>query len=272
MLYAYIVASAAITLFSGVTTASGSIWKTPLMLIGCFVGFVIVHAAVFFLAILAVNPKKKVPKAQTKFLRAVIKYTLPAALTLARVTVHITGLEKVPEGERFLLVCNHIHNIDPAIIIYALPDAELSFVGKKEIEVTMPFVYKAFKGLNCILIDRENNREGAKAIIEACRLIKEDVSSIGIFPEGYTSLDGNLQPFRNGALKIATKTGSKIVVCSLVGTKEAIKNIILHRSHIYLDIIDVIDTADNTNTNELGDKIHAEMLENINNRKSNKGE
>ena len=260
MLYFYIVASAVITLFSGVTTVSGSIWKTPLCLIGCFIGFIAVHAAVFFISTFLC-------KKGSKFYRLIINHTLPIIIKLLRVDVHITGTEKVPKGERFLLVSNHIHNIDPAIIIYALPEAELSFIGKKEIEKLMPFVFRAFNLLGGIPIDRENNREGVKAIINACKLIKDDVASVGIFPEGYTSLDGNLQPFRNGALKIATKTGSKIIVCTLVGTKEAIDRIFLHRTHIYFDVLDVIDTADNPHTNELGDEIHAMMAENIDKRK-----
>lgn len=260
MLYLYIIASAVITLFSGVTTASGSIWKTPLCLVLCFLGFIALHAAVFF-----VTPY--VCKKNSRFFRFLVNNTLPIVIKLLRVDVHITGTEKVPEGERFLLVSNHIHNIDPAIILYALPNAELSFIGKKEIKELMPFVYRVFCALGCISIDRENNREGAKAIINACKIIKEDVGSVGIFPEGYTSLDGNLQPFRNGALKIATKTGSKIVVCTLVGTKEAIKRIFLHRTHIYFDVLGVVDTAENIHTNELGDKIHEMMAVNIDKRK-----
>ncbi len=260
MLYFYIVASAVITLFSGVTTVSGSLWKTPLLLIGCFIGFIALHAAVFFVS-------TYLCKQGSKFYRLVIKHTLPIVIKLLRVEVHINGADKVPEDERFLLVCNHIHNIDPAIIMYALPEAQLSFIGKKEIKELMPFVYRAFSNLGGISIDRENNREGAKAIISACKLIKDDKASVGIFPEGYTSLDGNLQPFRNGALKIATKTGSKIVVCTLLGTKEAIKRIFLHRTHIYFDVLDVIDTADNTHTNELGDTIHEMMEKSINKRR-----
>lgn len=261
MLYFYIVASAVITLFSGVTTQDGSLYKTPLLLIGCFIGFIALHAIVFFAS-------TYICKNGSKFYRRVVKHTLPIIIKLLRVDVHINGEDKVPEGERFLLVCNHIHNIDPAIILYALPDAELSFIGKKEIKELMPMVFRIFSNLGGIPIDRENNREGAKAIIKACNLIKNDEASVGIFPEGYTSLDGNLQSIRNGALKIATKTGSKIVVCTLVGTKEAIDRIFIRRNHIYFDILEVIDTVDNTHTNELGDRVHALMAESIEKRRN----
>lgn len=261
MLYFYIVGSAVITLFSGVTTAPGSLYKTPLTLIGCFIGFLALHAIVFFAS-------TYICKNGSKFYRWVINVTLPLIIKLLRVEVHISGAEKVPKGERFLIVCNHIHNIDPAIIMYALPDAELCFIGKKEIEELMPFVFKVFTNLDGIPIDRENNREGAKSIIKACNLIKNDKASVGIFPEGYTSLDGNLQSIRNGALKIATKTGSKIVVCTLQGTKEAIDRIFIHRNHIYFDILEVIDTVDNTHTNELGERVHSLMAENIDKRRN----
>lgn len=261
MLYFYIVASAVLTLFSGVTTQHGSLYKTPLTLIAIFIGFIALHAIVFFAS-------TYICKTGSKFYRGVIKHTLPIIIKLLRVEVHITGEDKVPKGERFLLVCNHIHNIDPAIIMYALPEAELCFIGKKEIEELMPLVFKVFSNLGGIPIDRENNREGAKAIIKACNLIKNDEASVGIFPEGYTSMDGNLQSIRNGALKIATKTGSKIVVCTLKGTKEAIDRIFIRRNHIYFDILEVIDTVDNTHTNELGDRVHVLMAENIEKRRN----
>ncbi len=270
MVYFYIVASAVITLLLDIPF---DIFKNPngwfivpLILLGVFVAFVLLHCAVFALCIQTVSLKK--PPRDTAFFRGLVKSFLHLAFKLAGITVHTTGLEKVPLNERFLLVCNHIHEIDPAVILHELPDEKLAFVAKKEVSDLFPFVFKALYKMNGLPIDRENNREAAKTIINATKLIKEDKNSVAIFPEGYVSLSGELLPIRNGALKIATKTQSKIVVCTLVGTKEIVKNMFRRRHDVYFDIIEVIDTKDNTHTAELGDMVHSLMLEAINSRKT----
>ena len=115
-------------------------------------------------------------------------------------------------------------------------------------------------------IDRENNREAAKTIISATKRIKEKTNSVAVFPEGYVSVSGELLPIRNGALKIATKTQSKIVVCTLWGTKSIPKNMLRRKTDVYFEVLEVIDTADNAHTNELGDQISEIMLKSLKQR------
>ena len=97
--------------------------------------------------------------------------------------------------------------------------------------------------------------------------IKEEKNSVAIFPEGYVSLSGDLLPFRNGAFKIATKSGTKIVVCTLCGTKEIVKKMFRRRHDVYFDVLAVIDAKDIKHTAELGEEIHKLMLDNILKRK-----
>ncbi|MBQ6885588.1 MAG: 1-acyl-sn-glycerol-3-phosphate acyltransferase [Clostridia bacterium] len=240
-------------------------WLVPVLLISSFVVLVILHISVFAISILTVNLNK--PPQDTDFFRLMVNGFLQMALPLLRVKVHMTGLEKIPQDEPFLLVSNHIHDLDPAIIYYAVPNARLAFIGKKEVRDLFPFIYKALHKLSGLPIDRENNREAAKTIISAARLIKEKTNSVAVFPEGYVSLSGELLPIRNGALKIATKSQAKIVVCTLWGTKDIPKNLLKRKTDIYFDVLEVIDTADNTHTVEIGDKIHELMQKSISIRK-----
>lgn len=240
-------------------------WLVPVVLIAIFVALIILHIAVFAISILAVNLDK--PPHDTDFFRLMVKEFLQMALPILRVKVHMTGLEKIPQDEPFLLVSNHIHDLDPAIIYYAVPDARLAFIGKKEVRDLFPFVYKALHKLSGLPIDRENNREAAKTIISAARLIKDKTNSVAVFPEGYVSQSGELLPIRNGALKIATKSQSKIVVCTLWGTKDVPKNLMKRKTDIYFDVLQVIDTIDNTHTVEIGDEIHRLMQESLSKHK-----
>ena len=231
-----------------------SLWLVPILLVGIFIALIVLHIVVFALSILAVNLNK--PPRDTNFFRLLVKGFLQMALPVLRVKVHITGTEKIPTDEPFLLVCNHIHDLDPAIIYYAVPDSRLAFIGKKEVRDLFPFIYKALHKLSGLPIDRENNREAAKTIINAARLIKDKTNSVAVFPEGYVSKSGQLQPIRNGALKIATKSQSKIVVCTLWGTKAIPKNLLRRKTDIYFDVLAVIDTTGITQTAEIGEQVY----------------
>lgn len=270
MLKIYAVMAAVITLLLDIPLEifkqPYSWWVVPVVIVASFVALIILHIAIFALCIVTVNLNK--PSRDSNFFRLLVKGFLQMALPLLRVKVHITGTEKIPTDQPFLLVSNHIHDLDPAIIYYAVPDSRLAFIAKREVRELFPFVYKALHKLSGLPIDRENNREAAKTIINATKLIKEKNNSVVVFPEGYVSLSGELLPIRNGALKIATKTQSKIVVCSLWGTKDIPKNLLRRKTDVYFDVLGVIDTADNTHTVELGEQIHNLMQESLDKYKS----
>lgn len=272
MLYVYIVAAAAavplLNNFLPILRQSYSIWLVPVMFLGILLSLVIIHLLIFVIAGYFVNTKKPIKKASA-FYRSLVKLTVPMLFTFARVKVQSTGLDKTQGIFPCMLVCNHLNNIDPAVILKELPDLKLGFIGKKEIYTDMPFVARYMHSLHCLPIDRENNREAVKTILEAVKLIKDETVSIGIFPEGYISLNGELKDFRNGAFKIATKAKCPIVVCTLLGTPEAVKNIFRKRSTVYFDVLEVIsvEEVEKMTTAELSERVHNEMSENIEKRR-----
>ena len=265
MLQIYALAAAVITLLLDIPfdifRQPNSFWLVPLILLGTFAALIILHIALLALSILFVNLNK--PPRDTNFFRALVKGFFQFALPLLRIKVHTTGLEKIPDDEPFLLVCNHIHDLDPAVIYYAVPDARLAFIAKKEVRQNLPFIYKALHKLSGLSIDRENNREAAKTIINATHLIKNKTNSVAVFPEGYVSKSGELLPIRNGSLKIATKAQCEIVVCTIWGTKDIPKNLFRRKTDIYFDVLDVIGTEGNPHTAELGEEIHTLMENSI---------
>lgn len=268
MLYVYIVAAAAcvplLDRFFPVLRQSYSKWLVPAIFVGVLLALIIIHIAVFAASALFVNMKKPAGE-KVPVYRWLVRLTLPMLFSLLRVEVKSTGTEKAAGTYPALLVCNHIHDIDPAVILKELPELKLGFIGKKEIYKELPFVARFMHKLNCLPIDRENNREGVKTVIEAIRLIENKTVSIGVFPEGYTSLDGELHEFRNGAFKIATKSECPIVVCTVLGTREAVKNLFRRRNRIYFDVLEVIPAEEvkRLTTAELSERIHKEMQENI---------
>lgn len=269
MYYAYVVLSAVIVLvlnnFFEIFKQSYSWWLVPLMLVGFFLVFMVIHFAVFVCMILFTNTEKE-PRENTKFFRYMAKTILPIIAAVARVKIVSRGEEKLPKNTEMLFVCNHQHNFDPAVMLMVFPDARIGFIGKKEIYKEMRFIGKAMHNLNSFPIDRENDREAAKTIIKAIKTIKNGVASIALFPEGYTNYnDDTLLPFRNGSFKIALKTQVPIAVCAINNTKSITKNAFRRKTKIEFRLLDVIypEQYEGMNTNELGDKIHKIMQEGV---------
>ncbi|MBO4467700.1 MAG: 1-acyl-sn-glycerol-3-phosphate acyltransferase [Clostridia bacterium] len=272
MLYLYFFLSVAILFvtdrLSPVFSSPHGWWLTPVILIGLMLGFIIIHLLILVISIAVVDLDKDSEKGNGYY-RKLVNCSLPLLFKICRVKVHVTGEEIIPENERILLVSNHINDIDPAIFIEEFPGLELGFIAKKEIYTELRFVAKMMKKLYCIPIDRENNREAIKAIIKAVDYIKNDKASIGIFPEGYTSLDGELHDFRNGAFKIATKAKVPIVVCTIVGSDKCFANLIKRRTDVYVDVVKVLssDEVSSMHTDAIGEIVHKAMEESLKNRK-----
>jgi 1-acyl-sn-glycerol-3-phosphate acyltransferase len=71
------------------------------------------------------------------------------------------------------------------------------------------------RNINCVFIDRDNIKDGLKAILASIDLVKRGIS-ICIFPEGTRNrTDKDILPFKEGSLKIASKSGCPIVPVSI---------------------------------------------------------
>ena len=263
MFYVYLVASAALIPildnFFEILRHSYSWWLVPLLFVGFFGGLVIIHILITVVWILTIRTDR--PVKQRPMFRRWINLTVPLLMKLVRVSVNASGTEKVPEKGRMLFVCNHQHDLDPVMMLSVFPDYDIGFIGKKEIYKTMPIIGKAMHGLCGLPIDRENNREAAKTVIEAVHILKEDKASIGLFPEGYTSKSCELLPLRNGSLKIACKAKVPIVVCVLNNTRSIPKRMFIHHTEIEFRVLSVItpEEYEGMNTADLGDIIHSQM-------------
>ncbi len=268
MVYVYLVISVALIPildnFCSILRESYSWWLVPVLLIGFFLAFCILHLLWLILSFAFVSLDSDKEKG-AKYYRFVLKHSLPLILALARVKINVTGkdLDEVPADRRMLFVCNHQHDFDPIIIWSVFPENEIGFIGKKEIYKTMPFIARVMHKLYGLPIDRENNREAAKTIIQAIGHIKEDKASVAVFPEGYTSLECELLPFRNGAFKIALKPKVPIVVCTLNGTREIPKRMVWRGCTVDFKVVDIIYPEDyeGMDTTIIGDKIHEQMQE-----------
>lgn len=268
MLYVYsvlsIISSFSILYFTGYLKTWHLLWRVPLIAVGCFLALVLLFLLVVYISTLFVDMRKKQDKPSSYF-RFLLNQFSVVTLTFAGVHVHTSGLDKVPRGSRFMLVCNHRFFIDPLIFYYAMPWADLAFIAKKE-AFKIPIVSQVMHEVLCLPIDRDNDREALKTILKAIELLKQNKASIAVFPEGGTNRTGEmLLPFRNGAFKIAQKAQVPIVVCALTNSGAIKKNMFRRRTDVYLDVIDVLQPDDfcAEKTPEIGEQTRKIMASGI---------
>lgn len=242
----------------------GWLWLLPL---GFAVGFLLVALCVFLIlgiSCLLVDTGKK-QENDSPYYRWLLETIADIVIWILRMRVHSRGLEKMPKNGRFLLVCNHINDLDPVLLFSVFKKKQLAFISKRE-NNQKPFVGEMMHKTMCQLINRENDREALKTIINCIKLIQEDAVSIAVFPEGYTSMDGLLHPFRSGVFKIAQKAKVPIVVCTVQNTNKPFTNMkTFTPTDIHLHLLAVIPPEEfaGVTTVELGNRIHAMMAEDL---------
>ena len=238
------------------------IWSFLLICLVANVALILL--AFLFLVIVCARVDMNEPQAEhdDPFYRKVMNLYIEALMHLALVKFTVKGLEKTPKEGRFLLVCNHLENPDPALLLHAFKDSQLAFISKKE-NTTMPIVNKFMHKILCQYIDREDDRQGLRVILKCIQLLKNDEVSIGVFPEGWTSDDGRIRHFRPGVFKIAQKANVPIVVCTLQNTQHIIPNMKkLKSTPVELHLVDVIPAEElkGVTTTQIADRVYEMMI------------
>lgn len=238
-----ILAAALVCAFCGGFASLSWLWMLPLTFAGSFLLLILLYTLILWALCQRIDTDQ--PRQEdSPFYRRLAMITIQALIQLLQVKITAEGLEKTPKDGRFLLVCNHIFVADPGILLHCFPDSQLAFISKKE-NRSLFVVGRIMHAMLCQCLDRENDRAALKTILECIRIVKEDRASIAVFPEGATHSDNHLYPFRPGAFKIAQKCKVPIVVCTLEGTRDILKNgLRLKKSQVRLHLVDVIAPED----------------------------
>lgn len=134
------------------------------------------------------------------------------------VRVELIGLENVPDDRAQIIVANHVSWYD-VLALAAYTPKRYRFVAKKEL-ARVPLWGHAWIAAGHIAVDRSDNQRAVATLDQAGRTIREDNSSIIIFPEGTRSRSGELQPFKKGAFVLALHNAIEIVPVGLQGTRD----------------------------------------------------
>lgn len=129
-------------------------------------------------------------------------------------TVKVTGLERIPD-QPVLFVANHQGLFDILLLIGYL-ERPIGFIAKEEIK-KIPIVNKWMIEMQCVFIDRSNRRAAVKVIDDGIELLNSGQSMV-IFPEGTRGKGREINPFKSGSLRLATRSGVPIVPVTVDGT------------------------------------------------------
>lgn len=236
----------------------------PVFLLGFVLGFLLCLLGCFLAVWI---PSRRVDPLQEQdgddpYIRGIVKLYAPAVFKLLGCKIEASGTEKLPKEGRYLLVCNHLYDLDPGIPLTLFPDAQLAFISKKE-NIDKPIIGPLMLKIQCQLLDRENDRAALKTILRCISILKEDKANIAVFPEGGIIKDGYLlHRFRPGVFKIAQKAGVPIVVCTLNGTQNIVENVKHFRqTRIDFHLLEVIPAEElrGVTTVDIAERVHAIM-------------
>lgn len=137
-------------------------------------------------------------------------------LTLLRIGIgmRLDSVQRVPREGAVLVVANHLHNADPALISVAFP-RPIHFMAKKE-AFQVPMLPKLLRMAGAFPVDRG---KADRSAIRRALLVLEQGVAVGMFPEGTRSPSRSLQRAHAGAGLIAVTAGVPIIPIAITGSE-----------------------------------------------------
>lgn len=180
--------------------------------------------------------------------RAIVEKNVPhwcrTVLSLAGVHLTVSGQENIPQGVPCVFVGNHRSYFDIPLMLTCL-DAPHGLLAKEELR-KIPLLHRWMDLLGCVYVVRDDVRASVRALNDATDIVSGGSSFI-IFPEGtrYKGEEGGIGEFKNGAFRIALKTGAPIVPVAIRGARALFEghHLIMRPGNVSVEILPPITTA-----------------------------
>lgn len=132
----------------------------------------------------------------------------------------VTGEENLPTQGGFLLVSNHLSNVDPLCLCWYFMkrNTAVRFLAKKSM-FSVPVFGWIIKGMGLIPVNRDSN---PSAVLAPTREALKAGEVVGIYPEGTLTRDPDQWPmeFKSGAARLALDTGVTVIPLSQWGPQD----------------------------------------------------
>lgn len=141
-----------------------------------------------------------------------VQWAFRVIIFLSGADIEFIGEENVPKDEAVLYIGNHRSFFD-IIITYSRCPRLTGYITKQSI-TKIPVLGLWMKRLHCLFLDRDDIKQGLKVVLAAIDQVKSGIS-ICVFPEGTRCKNKDdltdVQSFKEGTFKVATKSKCKIV-------------------------------------------------------------
>jgi 1-acyl-sn-glycerol-3-phosphate acyltransferase len=141
-------------------------------------------------------------------------------LAVGGVRVTVEGIDKIRPDGSYVIASNHLSYMDTPVVLANIP-VQFRFLAKRGL-FQIPFLGTHLARAGHIPVPREDPRASIKTMALAAETIRTRGISMLVFPEGGRSRNGQLRPFKEGAVYIGIKAGVPIVPIAIVGTREVL--------------------------------------------------
>jgi 1-acyl-sn-glycerol-3-phosphate acyltransferase len=133
---------------------------------------------------------------------------------LTFIRYEIIDRHKIPKGEAFIYVSNHTSFLDLPGIAMTIR-RQFRPLAKKEL-LKLP-VFGLVTRATCVVVDRSSSESRKKSMNYLAKILKMGINIL-IFPEGTQNRSPEiLQPFKEGAFRIAFDTKQRIMPLAVIG-------------------------------------------------------
>jgi 1-acyl-sn-glycerol-3-phosphate acyltransferase len=148
-------------------------------------------------------------------------FAMRAGIRAGGIRVVIQGAENIPANQSCIFLSNHVSNLDPPIVLPAIPGMCSVFLKKSLMKI--PFVGIAMRMAKYVPVSRGHSRQEAEQSVAIAADALRSGMHIFIFPEGTRSSDGNLLAFKKGAFFLAAETNAPMVPIVIQGTAQMMR-------------------------------------------------
>ncbi|MDP2424768.1 MAG: lysophospholipid acyltransferase family protein [Candidatus Izemoplasmatales bacterium] len=178
---------------------------------------------------------------------------------LFRSKMIVSGLENIPTHNKFVVFANHSEYTDPIYMLDIFRKKPLTFISKESL-FKPPLVRHVLTFIGCVPISRKADRTAMQAIINGIKVVESGMP-MAIFPEGTRSHGNQLNDFKPGAFKLATRPEATIVPICLYGLHQAKPKFRLKRAIVKISILSPIEPESykNMDTNAISELVQSQI-------------
>lgn len=133
------------------------------------------------------------------------------------IRVEQRGLERLAEGQNYLIALNHVSLLDTPVLVQSVPVYARTFQDIAHFKI--PIYGRFVRLMGQVPVQRGNRELNQRAHAEALQMLRQG-HSFAVFPEGHRTRDGRLGPFYLGGFRLAIEAGVPVLPCVSRGLRD----------------------------------------------------